>query len=204
MKKKIVFGLALVLAVLFVAIPLPGAGITLRLTFDEFEEGDMVLYYSTVEVPVMTPEQSIQGEYDPYRKIMSFRIPAEVAGSVQGIRIDFPEQNGQLVSIEDVTVSSAGVVKKRYIPGDFFQPGYLVAVNDIPAMSNMSAKAREYLQLGESDPYVELLAGFVAEIVSCRSTYRLTRVVMVLLAFAAWWCGSRKVFESKGLTVIEE
>ena len=180
MKRKYIYGLILVIMIVFVAVPLPSAGLNLTIQFGEFTGECMEVFYTTPIAPYYSAEHAYTGQYDADRKSVSLKIDAEAARSLSGLRIDFPN-TAQLLSIQDISVSSAGTVKKRYHPCAFFADGNVDAMHGIEALDAAPAAAKVFILTDGNDPYLVLGDTLVQDIADCRSRYRLTRLAFCVL-----------------------
>lgn len=138
------------LTTLFVFWPLSPGDLHIRLYFEEITGDKCALYYTT----------DLDGGYSEDRCIVSpieggkqvdFRLDASLAGHIQNLRIDWPNQN-QLLCVKSVTVSSAGVVQKEFNPCDFFSN--IVSQNDIADQSIVRIRKRAYILTEANDPYM--------------------------------------------------
>lgn len=197
MKKKWIFPtIAIVLMILFVFIPLPPADLFLRLKLDEALPVDVntfYLYYGTDDRG-FDGDRLIQGSYDADKKTITYRIDSALAGHLTGLRIDFPGVE-QSVGIRDVTISSAGVVKKRYNPVFFFSDSNRKAENGLTAVNLIPSRAQAYFGTTPDDPYVILEDPLCLEIAGLFSHYRMTRVLLCLFLIVCFASFQKKLFK---------
>ena len=196
MKKKWPFILILLGTIIFQLIPLPASDLIIRITWaetDPIEPHDFYLYYTTEE-QAWSNEQMIRGSLDEERRIVSFRVDSSLEGHLTGLRIDFPNQQ-QLVSVKNITVSSAGFVKKQYNPCAFFAAVDPMAQSGLYAIDLVPIKARAYIGTTSEDPYVVLPGTLTGQIVGLFSHYRLTRLFICLFVLACYLSYQKKLFK---------
>ena len=172
-----------ILMLVFILMPIPASGLTIRLYFDEFQGDSLVMYYTTDENPQMGSEQIIAVTVDAANKLAVIKLSPELADHIDRIRLDFPELE-QTLSIRNISVSSAGVIQHNYSPCDFFSETNIADKNDIPQISLVEVKKTAYIRTNESDPYVLLTSGLVRDMLQYRSSYQWTRfAACILLVF---------------------
>lgn len=169
-----------ILMLVFILMPIPASGLTIRLYFDKFQGDSLVMYYTTDENPHMGMEQIVAGTVDAGNKLAVIKLSPELADHIDRIRLDFPEIE-QTLSIRNISVSSAGVIQHHYSPCDFFSETNITDVNDIPQISLIEGKKTAYIQTNESDPYILFDSGLVRDMLQYRSSYRWTRLAACIL-----------------------
>lgn len=169
-----------ILMLVFIFMPSPASGLTIRLYFDEFQGDSLVMYYTTDENPHMGMGQIIAGTVDPGNKLAVIRLSPELADHIDRIRLDFPEIE-QTLSIRNISVSSAGVIQHNYSPCDFFSEINIADKNDIPQISLVEGKKTAYIRTNGADPYILLTGGLVRDMLRYRSSYRWTRLAACIL-----------------------
>lgn len=169
-----------ILMLVFIFMPIPASGLTIRLYFDEFQGDSLVMYYTTDENPHMGMDQIIAGTIDERNKLAVIKLSPELADHIDRIRLDFPETE-QTLSIRNISVSSAGVIQHNYSPCDFFSETNIAGRNDIPLISLIEGKKTAYIRTNESDPYLMFDSGLVRDMLQYRSSYRLTRFAACIL-----------------------
>lgn len=183
MKKRLMPILPLVAGILmlvFILMPIQSSGLTIRLYFDKFQGDSLVMYYTTDENPQMGIEQTVKGTVDAENKLAIIKLSPELADHIDQIRFDFP-QIEQTLSIRNVSVSSAGVIKHNYSPCDFFSETNIAVKNDIPLISLLEWEKTAYMQTNELDPYIVFDRGLVRDMLQYRSSYRRTRLAACIL-----------------------
>lgn len=173
--------LACLLVLAFTFMPFPASGLTIRLYFEEFQGDGLVVYYTTDENPNMGMEQIIVGTYDAQNGLVAIRLSSELADHVDRIRLDFPETE-QVISVRNVSVSSAGVIRHHYDPCDFFSDENVAEKNDVPLISLIDWEKTAYIQTKGTDPYILFDRALVRDVLQYRSAYRLTRFAACMLA----------------------
>ena len=116
---------------------------------------------------------------------MTFRLDSSLDGHITGLRLDFPSLD-QLIIIKDVTVSSAGVVKKEFNPCFFFADGNIIAKNGINAMNLVTAKTSAFIKTTSEDPFLVFSDGLSKKVTDRFSHYYLTKLLISL--FVAGCC----------------
>lgn len=188
---KIIKRVAIFLCVVaFLLFPLPAADVNVRLHFSEAVEDSCYLYYAT-ETGVFSQEQCIAGKMEADSRQVTFRLDKSLEKRLTGVRLDFPAGNN-LIGIEKVTLSSAGIIQKQYNPSIFFQDSNLTAKNHIPDISLATAQDRAYLLTDGEDPYLILSEGIVAEVKESFSHFFLTRIGICLFIAACFFMNKKK------------
>lgn len=172
--------LAFILALVFIFMPVPAAGLSIRFYFKDFTESSLKVYYTTDSNPNMGEEQTINLAYDAENRFATLKFSPELAEHLDMIRLDFPTGEN-LLSFVNISVSSAGVIQHQYDPCRFFSDDHLLIRNDIPQISLAESTRTAYVKTSGSDPYLIFSAELVQELLQYRSTYRLTRLVACLL-----------------------
>ena len=194
-KKKILLVILAVFAILFVFLPFSGTDVFLRITLDEnypVNPDTFFLYYNNGSG--YSNDCVITATYNAEKGIVTFRIPDELGGRVSGLRIDFPNTE-QVIGVKDVTLSSAGIIQKRYHPCFFFAPENVEAQNGLTAIDQVQVRARTYIGATSDDPYVVLAGPLSAEILHSASDYRLTRFLIVLFIAGCMITYHKKLFQ---------
>lgn len=174
-----------ILMLVFILMPIPAAGLTIRLYFDKFQGDSLVMYYSTDENPRLGMDQIIEGTIDAANKLAVIKLSPELADHIDRIRLDFPEIE-QTLSIRNISVSSAGVIQHNYSPCDFFSETNIADKNDIPQISLIEGKKTAYIRTNETDPYILLTSGLVRDMLQYRSSYRRTRLAACILVIIGY------------------
>lgn len=174
-----------ILMLVFILMPIPASGLTIRLYFDKFQGDSLVMYYTTDENPHMGMEQIIAGTIDAGNKLAVIKLSPELADHIDLIRFDFPEIE-QTLSVRNISVSSAGVIQHHYSPCDFFSETNITDMNDIPQISLIEGKKTAYIQTNKSDPYILFDRGLVRDMLQYRSAYRRTRLAACILVVCGY------------------
>lgn len=169
-----------ILMLAFVLMPLPASGLTIRVYFDEFTGNSLEMYYTTDENPVMGPNQRYTATVDAQSNLAVIKLPPELADHVTQIRFDFPETE-QVLSITDISVSSAGVIQHHYDPYDFFSENNILSKNSIPKIDLVESRQTAYIQTSDRDPYLVISSELLCDMLHYRSSYRKTRLVACIL-----------------------
>lgn len=179
LKRNTCYGLVLVLMLLFIVLPLPASGLCIRLHFSEITNPAGFLYYTTRENPNISEDQKITGVYNEDRKEVSFWIDGIHAGELSALRLDFANDS-QLIGIDGVSFSSAGVIKKQYNPVKMFGDRGVVQKNDIEALDLLTASKQVYILTAENDPYLLFSPDVLNAVNGSFSRYRLSRFLICL------------------------
>ena len=196
MKKKWPFILILIGTIIFLLIPMPASNLILRITWegpDSINPYDFYLYY-TVDGQEWNDEQKIPGTPDEERGTVSFKVDSSLAGHLTGLRIDFPNYE-QLMSVKNITVSSAGFPKKQYNPCFFFDAANRQGEHGLYAASLVRATARAYIGTTPDDPYIVLSDSLTEQIAGLFSHYRMTRFLICLFVFTCYLSYQKKLFK---------
>ena len=196
MKRKWPFLLILLGTIIFLLIPLSASDLILRITWaesDPIEPHNFFLYY-TMDGQVWSEDQKILGSLDEERGIVSFQLDSSLEGHLTGLRIDFPNQQ-QVVSVKNITVSSAGFPKKQYNPCFFFDAANQKAQNGLYAVNLVPTRARVYISTTPEDPCIVLSDVLTQQIVRLFSHYRMTRLFICLFVLACYLSYQKKLFK---------
>ena len=196
MKKKLPLILILLGTIVFLLIPLPASDLILRITWadpDSIEPHNFFLYY-TIDGQAWSDEQKILGSLDEERGIVSFQMDSSLEGHLTGLRIDFPNHE-QLVSVKNITVSSAGFPKKQYNPCFFFDATNKQAEHGLYGASLVIRSARAYIGTTPDDPYIVLSDALTQQIAGLFSHYRMTRFLICLFVLACCLSYQKKIFK---------
>ena len=177
--------------ILIMFIPLPAADMTIRIHLAEMVGDNYVCYYSQNR-GVFTPEQMVAAEMDYERNQLAFHFDGSLEG-LAALRLDFPNAE-ELICIENITVSSAGIIQKQFNPSVFFAKENLMAVNDIEAISPATAQDKCYFLTGGPDPYIILSDELVAAIDSGYSHLTLSRFGIFLFAAGCLFFAHKNYF----------
>ena len=192
--KKIVI---LFIAIILILIPMPAADVLVKVHFviseDEAniigEKGD--LYYSTSDMFGFSAEQCVRAEVDEKSKQLTFRLDKNIENQLKGLRLDLPGVEG-LVCIDNITISSAGIVQKQFNPCEFLSDDNRIFVNNIETISLVESRKRAYIDVNGVDPYIVLSEGIVEEVNDCYSHFVLTRIGICIFVLGAWFLAKNK------------
>lgn len=187
------FFLIMLIAVAFVLVPLPKADLYFRIHFMDVEGTSCNLYYTTRTSNAFSAEQMLSADIDYELGQVTFHLDSALAEELTGLRFDFPNAE-HLVCVNNVTLSSAGVIQKQFNPCDFFAYENLTQTNDIQDMSLVRTNNRAYFLTGSTDPFVVLSNDLVAQIVDGYSSYRLTRLGICLFIAAVYFMWKKNIF----------
>lgn len=193
MKKLLTYLLSLVVASIFILYPLNPSPMKIRFYFDECNGEDCLLYYATATSPELEEGKCLKADYNAEAGVATFTLDSNIVKDLTTLRLDFPPTS-ELFSIYDISVSSAGVVKHRFHPCDFFAEENIAVANDMEGMSYAPGLAKVFFQIGVSDPYILFSSNLMHSILRCSSQYRLSRLFVCLLLFAGFLIWKKKLF----------
>ena len=191
--KKAKFIIIFLVVLAFILVPFPAADLYIRVHFTETGGDSCSLYYTTTSNPVYTGDQCITSAIDYDLNQVTFCLDASLEKELTGLRLDFPG-SGNLIGIDNITVSSAGIIQKQFNPCKFFADENIIQKNDIPEISLVTARNRAYLLPGTTDPYVVLSPALTAEITDGYSHLRLTRLSICLFVVACVFFYRKNLF----------
>ena len=157
----------------FIVIPPPPADMIIRLQLTEMVGNDYSLYYSNTD-SIFSPSKCIVGEVDYERNQVIFRLDSSLEG-LTALRLDFPHTD-TLISLEKITLSSAGIIQKQFNPSIFFKSENILEMNDLETISLATAQDKAYIATNDWDPYVVLSNQIVQQINSGFSHWQLSRL----------------------------
>jgi len=187
--------LVCILMLAFVLMPFPASGLTIRLYFGEFAGNRLVVYYTTDENPDIVAEQALTATVDSENNLAVIRLSPELADHIIQIRLDFPEIE-QVVSVRNVSVSSAGIVRHQYNPCDFFSDDNIAVMNDIPQINLLDWEDTAYLKTEGSDPYLLFEDKLVRDMLQYRSSFRRTRLAVCLFVVLGYVMYHVRLFDA--------
>lgn len=192
-KKTILFTVIyIIIAAVFVAIPFSPADIFIRIDFSDIASDSCALYYSTGTPFSYSEEQCIHSSIDAELNQVSFRLDGSLAEQILDLRLDFANQE-DLICINDVSVSSAGIVKKEYHPCTFFASNNIALTNGA-TISVAETVDLAYISTTANDPYIIFTNEITYDIMSHVSSYRLTRTLICLFVGVAIILMKKKLF----------
>lgn len=192
-KKTIIFTIIyIIIATAFVAIPFSPADVFIRIDFNDIASDSCSLYYSIGTPFSYSEEQCIHASVDRELNQISFRLDGALAEQILDLRLDFANQE-DLICINDISVSSAGIVKKEYHPCTFFASNNIALTNG-SSVSVAEAVDLAYIATTDNDPYVIFTNELTRDIMSHASSYRLTRALICVFVGVALILMKKKVF----------
>lgn len=202
MKKRVLIKRAAVplliciFTVIFVMMPFPASGLTVRLYFGDMEGEEFEVLYTAD--PDFDMELANVGTktLDREHKVAVMRVTPELADHLIYIRFNFPKME-QVVSIVNVSVSGAGVIRHFYNPCDFFAEENILDANDISQISLIESRETAYIKTGAEDPYIIMENGLVLDLLGHRSTFRRTRLAICILIFLGYLSWHLRLFGTK-------
>ncbi len=192
-RKTILFTIIyFIIAILFIAIPFPTADILIRIDFNDIASDSCVLYYSVGTPFSYSDEHCIKSSVDPEYNQVTFRLDGSLANQITDIRLDFVNKE-DLICINDVSVSSAGVIHKEYHPCKFFASDNIAMTNNV-AVSAANSMDLAYISTTDNDPYIIFSNELTRDIMSRASSYRLTRALICVFVGVAIILMKKKLF----------
>lgn len=179
----------------FVLMPFPASNLYLRFYFRDIQDSRCELYYSTDSADGFSGERLIPAEISPEDQHVTFRLDSSLAGHITGLRLDFPSLE-QLICVDNVTVSSAGVVKKQYDPCYFFHKDQIASSNDVSAVDLVVSRDIAYVATTPDDPYLVFSPNLCRQITDCYSRFRLTRLFICLFPAACYLAARSRLFKA--------
>lgn len=194
MKKYIMQFILIAFTIIILLIPVGTSNLVINLYLDEFVDSTCIIYYGKNTNPGFCDEQVLVGVYSPAKNCVSVTIPGDVAANVTTLRMDFAEIE-QLLSIREVTLTSAGITQKTYNPCDFFADSNIAVSNGINGKSLIDIRNMTYFSTSENDPYIIFTDAFCKEIVSHTSSFLLTKIFIccfIWVTYLLYKLNSRK------------
>ena len=199
MKKGIPYFILLGIILLIMLFPYRTSDLYIRIEFNpdsvEITEEPFYLYYE-LDGEDFKGDAYLESKNNPEKSEVVFRIPSEYKNHLSGIRIDFPPRN-MLYEVKSVSVLSAGMVKKRFLPNKFFADANVVAKNDINEIDLVPSRLRAYISTGSADPYIVLGQELTSKIEGCYSVYMLTRILLCAFACLCFFSLKKGMFPYK-------
>jgi len=196
--KKYTFPVLLgILLLAFVLIPLPKRDVTIRFTTIEEYGKDFKLYYSTASSQGFSEENCLVPEKEDEEGQLTFIIPGEVISQLEALRMDFPQVASGTYCFSDVSISSAGIVRKRIHPCAFFSEENLSQQNDITTINYCTAITQAQILTDGTDPFVFFDGQLTLKIMKCASRLRLTRLGIALVILIGIWSYKKDIFHTK-------
>lgn len=179
----------------FLLVPFPAADVNFRLHFKDTVEGSCALYYAT-DTAGFSQEQCIIADVESETNRVTFHLDSSLENSLKGLRLDFPDGNN-LICVDKVTISSAGIVQKQYDPSMFFGETNITNRNDIQDISLATAQDRAYVLTNGADPYVLLSSVLVEDVKDSFSHLFLTRLGILLFVAGCYFMYRKNLFSQR-------
>lgn len=154
MKKNLPYILIILLLAAGLFFPFSPGNLHIRLQFKDFTGDHCALYYTTDTSADFSETPPVVSDIDE-RNQVDFCLDSSLAGHITGLRLDFPETE-QLLCINNVSVSSAGIIQKEYDPCYFFDSSNISFTNDISSINLIKSKKRAVIATAGQDPYLLL------------------------------------------------
>lgn len=193
MKKKLILGSLILVALAFILLPHPASDLIIRIYFDDIEGDFCALYYSMDPDKNFSAEQLLYSEIDHAQKSVEFRLDSSWEDQVTALRLDLPHHTDQLICVKNISVSSGGVIQKEYDPCHFFADINVVSTHET-TISLVQSKNRAYLLTGTDDPYLVLSDSLVTEIQSHYSHTVFSRIFLCLFIAGSYIFAKKKLF----------
>ncbi|MCR4792002.1 MAG: hypothetical protein K5871_04590 [Lachnospiraceae bacterium] len=193
MKESIGTVIASIICILILVIPLPAGALYLRFHIKDAGAGDYKLYYTTDGSQAFCEEQCIEGSLNSSGDEVTFRIDGTLEEKITGMRFDLPPTD-QMVVLDSVSASSAGMVKDRWSVTDIFAPENLSMTNSAEVQV-VPSRELAYISTSADDPYVIFAPNIVGELTGLFSHKFITKIVIVLLIVAGMIFAKLNLFE---------
>lgn len=194
MKKKVILGAALLMAIVFVLMPFPASDLIIRIYFDDIQGDACGLYYSTNPGKGFSGEEYISCDIDHDRKMVEYRLDGSVEDKLTALRLDWPNFLEQVICVKSITVSSGGVVRKEFNPCSFFAEESIVFAHET-SVTLVHPRNRAYLSCGTDDPYQILSDSVTEEIKDSFSHRSLSRLCLCLFLAASLFFAEKNLFK---------
>ena len=201
MKKFLPHIVVIVLMIIFILVPYRTSDLEICLWFGELEEKEqqqIKIYYAVDSQNNFSEEHSIVSDLDPETNTVLFHIDSSLEGRIVNFRVDFPEID-QLVPICEVAVYSAGVIKKKFNPCDFFAEENIRFSHGIDAYSLVRIRETAYFHTTEDDPFLVMSDAISSQITGAFSHYRMTRFWVCVFFCACFWLGKKRIFKEQDI-----
>lgn len=193
MKNKLLPGIAVLIAIVFVLLPLPASDLIIRIYFDEIQGDFCALYYATNPDKVFTLDEYLPCDINYDKKMVEYRLDGSAEDSLTALRLDWPNLQEQLICVKSITVSSGGLIQKEFNPCRFFAEENIASSHETTVVL-VHPRDRAYLSCGSDDPYQVLSDELTAEIRNCFSHQRLSRLFLCLFLGCSWFLAKKKFF----------
>lgn len=195
MKSKKYIFLFLVILVIMI-VPQHVSDVYIRLHFSEIAGDNLQLFYATDTMNSFGPEQCITSIVDKEKMQVTFRLDGELHKHITGLRIDYPLE--EVLKVESVTVSSAGVVKKQYDPIDFYAPENIAATNDMEVILIKPARVTA-LSTGVQDPFLVLGEAITEDINHSFSKFWVTKMILCCMILVGFVVSQKRIFKVENM-----
>ena len=193
MKKKIIMGGAILLALLFILMPFPASDLIIRIYFDDIAGDSCALYYSTDSEKSFSAEQCIHSEIDYTQKSVEFRLDGALEKKLTALRLDWPHLTEQVICVKNIAISSGGVIQKEYNPCYFFADENIALAHET-SVTLVLPRNRAYLVAGVDDPY-QILSDMLAEEIKSFYSHRIiSRICLCLFIAGCFFFARKKLF----------
>lgn len=187
MKKIIPYIILAVVMLGILLFPVKTAAEYVRIEFPGDSNGELKgeacsLYYATAAPDAFNNDQRVDCKVDNDRKYIEFKLDGELNNNIKGLRLDFPGEE-QVFAIAGINVKSAGFVKKRLNPCNFFEDRYILKTNDIPETTSIRDGDIVFISTEGEDPYIVFTDEAVAKLTKSFDHFIFTK--LVICAFIA-------------------
>ncbi len=174
----------------FILYPFECTDLHLKLTFSsDSAYTECTAYYTTVQNPVYSEEQSIAAIIDNGKADIVF--PKELCKSLTGLRLDF-SQNNDLIGITRVELCSAGFAQTTMDASDFFAAANILATNDISVIQPVQTTA--YIGTDDSDPHVLFQTNIVEACNDAYSHYTFSKFALFAFIILSYILARKNLF----------
>lgn len=195
MKTRKLFAIVVIIGIVLCVIPYPKSNICIRISFDEIAGNNCELYYALGDTNAFSGEQRIEAQIDHEKKLVTFRLDADLVDKIRGFRLDFPNED-QMICVKSVYVSSAGTIRHEYKSSSFFSEDNIAGKNGIEGIDLSASRARAYIKTEANDPYIVLNENICRQILSYRSAYRITKAAILGFVLVCLWSYKKNILQS--------
>lgn len=192
--KKIKMALIFLLTVGFIFFPMHPSDIYIKVHFRDVVEGTYDLFYAT-ENGVFTAEQKVTSSVENNKNggFVKFRLDGTMSEKLTGLRLDLPAGE-HLICVSNISVSSAGVIKKQFAPCSFFADENIETVNHIKDISLVYAGDIVYIATNGIDPNIVMAQNIAEKVKKSSSRKYLTRLLICIYCGGCYWLYGKRLF----------
>lgn len=191
-KKLVCHCFAILFALIFILLPLPASDLIIRIYFTEISGDSCSLYYTTDTDGAFSENQVITSAINYNDMSVEFRLDGSLENHITNLRLDFP-QIEQLIGIQEITASSAGVIRKSYNPCIFFADEN-IAFTHGTSVTLVHPRNRAYLSTESDDPHLGFTAPLITQLQRHYSHKVLSRLLICVFIGSCYIFSKKKLF----------